>query len=147
MNWSRPGSMERTELLSPANSSFKESRRRSAIATSMCAALRLPRLRWLGFLKVLRSISIRRSALRSAAVAVIRAKNGGDGWESNPPRTPQQRPATILKTAGLASASVHEGPLKFGRQRRQSALVSVRPQSSVGLAVFLAVMNHVSLNG
>jgi len=26
-------------------------------------------------------------------LAVITAKSGGDGWESNPPRTPQQRPA------------------------------------------------------
>jgi len=35
--------------------------------------------------------------MRSTAVAVMLAattdKIGGDGWESNPPRTPQQRPA------------------------------------------------------
>ncbi len=40
---------------------------------------------------------IPRSALKVAAVAVILAVKepgfGGDGWESNPPRTPQQRPA------------------------------------------------------
>jgi hypothetical protein len=31
---------------------------------------------------------------------------GGDAWELNPPRTPQQRPANG-KTAGLASIYVH----------------------------------------
>src|SRR5487761_909818 len=31
--------------------------------------------------------------LASSALAVICATNGGDGCESNPPRTPQQRPA------------------------------------------------------
>jgi hypothetical protein len=33
-------------------------------------------------------------------VAVIPAKAGGDGWESNPPRTPQQRPANGFEDRG-----------------------------------------------
>jgi hypothetical protein len=28
------------------------------------------------------------------------AKSGGDGWESNPPRTPQQRPANGFEDRG-----------------------------------------------
>jgi len=41
--------------------------------------------------------AIHRRVWQSAPVAVMVAvsatKTGGDGWESNPPRTPQQRPA------------------------------------------------------
>ncbi len=33
-------------------------------------------------------------------LAVRRAKFGGDGWESNPPRTPQQRPANGFEDRG-----------------------------------------------
>ena len=33
------------------------------------------------------------SALLAVSLALIASRNGGDGWESNPPRTPQQRPA------------------------------------------------------
>src|SRR5712664_1553486 len=33
-------------------------------------------------------------------LAVIEAKTGGDGWESNPPRTPQQRPANGFEDRG-----------------------------------------------
>ena len=29
-----------------------------------------------------------------------KAKGGGDGWESNPPRTPQQRPANGFEDRG-----------------------------------------------
>src|SRR5216683_4477542 len=32
--------------------------------------------------------------------AVIPAKAGGDGWESNPPRTPRQRPANGFEDRG-----------------------------------------------
>jgi hypothetical protein len=32
-------------------------------------------------------------AVLAVILAVIAPKIGGDGWESNPPRTPQQRPA------------------------------------------------------
>jgi len=47
-------------------------------------------------------------------------KSGGDGWESNPPRTPQQRPANGFADRGLAirrspsrSAAVRSGILRF----------------------------------
>src|ERR1700674_4813246 len=33
------------------------------------------------------------SAAVAVILAVVTANFGGDGWESNPPRTPQQRPA------------------------------------------------------
>src|SRR2546422_5225178 len=34
-------------------------------------------------------------------LAVTAAEAGGDGWESNPPRTPQQRPANGFEDRGL----------------------------------------------
>ena len=40
-------------------------------------------------------------------LAVIALRNGGDGWESNPPRTPQQRPANGFEDR---EASVWERP-------------------------------------
>ena len=49
-------------------------------------------------------------------------------------------PQTVLKTAGLASAAVHQGPLELNRGGRQSAVVRSRPQSSASLAVILAVI-------
>jgi hypothetical protein len=36
----------------------------------------------------------------AVSLAVITAKFGGDGWESNPPRTPQQRPADGFEDRG-----------------------------------------------
>jgi hypothetical protein len=39
------------------------------------------------------SAELRQSAAVAVILAVKIAKFGGDGWESNPPRTPQQRPA------------------------------------------------------
>src|SRR5260221_13739329 len=58
----------------------------------------------------------RRSVLMFAAVAVILAvtatKSGGDGWESNPPRTPQQRPANGFEDRGTSVCSC---PLTFAR--------------------------------
>ena len=33
-------------------------------------------------------------------LAVVAMKSGGDGWESNPPRTPQQRPADGFEDRG-----------------------------------------------
>ena len=45
----------------------------------------------------------------------------------------------MLKTAGRPSADVHHSPSKFVRQHVQSADVRDRPQSSVVLAVMLAV--------
>src|SRR4029077_1012629 len=42
-----------------------------------------------------------RSYLRySHLFAVIAGETGGDGWESNPPRTPQQRPADGFEDRG-----------------------------------------------
>jgi hypothetical protein len=35
-------------------------------------------------------------------LAVIACENGGDGWESNPPRTPQQRPANGFEDRGTS---------------------------------------------
>src|SRR5713101_4174101 len=64
---------------------------------------------------------------------------GGDGWESNPPRTPQQRPANGLKTAGLASTAVHQRPPEFGYYLADSKVVLPLPQLYSKLAVILAV--------
>jgi hypothetical protein len=64
---------------------------------------------------------------------------GGEGWESNPPRTPHSAPQTVLKTASLASAIVHQLPPEFGRESYESAAVRYWPPSSAGLAVILAV--------
>src|SRR6266849_2401257 len=47
-------------------------------------------------------------------LAVITAKTGGDGWESNPPRTPQQRPANGFEDRGLR---VRKGPLRSVRDQ------------------------------
>jgi hypothetical protein len=44
----------------------------------------------------------------AVGLAVTAAKCGGDGWESNPPRTPQQRPANGFEDRGV---SVRFGPL------------------------------------
>jgi hypothetical protein len=47
-----------------------------------------------------------------------------------------------LKTAGLASASVHQGSPKFDPLSRESMIVRARPQISVDLAVSLSVSEH-----
>jgi hypothetical protein len=92
----------------------------------------------------LASTLVHERALTSAAVAVnlavTSAEIGGDGWESNPPRTPHSAPQTVLKTAWLASADVHHSPPGFNLSCWHSVVVRHRPQSSVGLAVFLAVV-------
>jgi hypothetical protein len=49
------------------------------------------------------------------------------------------RPQTVLKTAELTSADVHQSPPRFNLCCRHSAVMRYRPQSSAGLAVFLAV--------
>src|SRR2546428_3021575 len=38
-------------------------------------------------------------------LAVTAAESGGDGWESNPPRTPQQRPANGFEDRGRHQSS------------------------------------------
>jgi len=63
---------------------------------------------------------------------------GMDGNRTHPGRL-SSAPQTVLKTAGLPSARLRQGPHKFGHQRQHSMLVRIRPQSSAGLAVFLAV--------
>ena len=70
-----------------------------------------------------------------------RAKSYVAGMEGNRthPGRLSSAPQTVLKTAGLASASVHQGPPKFDRLSRESIIVRARPQISVGLAVNLAV--------
>jgi hypothetical protein len=69
----------------------------------------------------------RLGALTSAAVAVILAvtttKNGGDGWESNPPRTPQQRPANGFEDRGRHQPPIIPSARKMlFRQRDADAL-------------------------
>ena len=54
-------------------------------------------------------------------------------------------PPAVLKTAGLKSALVHERALEFGRSVQQSLIVRLRPQSSAGLPVSLAVEEPISL--
>jgi hypothetical protein len=78
-----------------------------------------PPARFIGFPVAIAAVAV--------VVAVTSGEGGGDGWESNAPRTPQQRPLvqeglvaawvvvlifsqTVLKTAGLASITVHKGP-------------------------------------
>jgi hypothetical protein len=63
---------------------------------------------------------------------------GMDGNRTHPGRL-NSAPQTVLKTVGLLCATVHQRPLTFGRRGRQSVVVRLRPQSSLGLAVFLAV--------
>jgi hypothetical protein len=50
-----------------------------------------------------------------------------------------QRPQTVLKTAGLASATIHQRPLEFDRQLAYSTIVRRRPLRSGKLALILAV--------
>jgi len=48
-------------------------------------------------------------------------------------------PQTVLKTAELTSASVHQRPPRFGYEHAHSEIVRPYPWTSAGLAVFLAV--------
>src|SRR5438270_123283 len=61
-----------------------------------------------------------------AAVAVILAVNrtgfGGDGWESNPPRTPHSAPQTVLKTAESTSSRTSPASGMLFGQRDADAL-------------------------
>jgi hypothetical protein len=52
------------------------------------------------------------------------------------------RPQTVLKTAGLTSADVHQRPPRFNLCCRDSVVVRYRPQSSASLAVILAVTEY-----
>jgi hypothetical protein len=64
-------------------------------------------------------------------LAVIPAKTGGDGWESNPPGTPQQRPADgfedrVSDVRQRPRTSVQDQYSKVGVRRRSLMLVDVR---------------------
>src|ERR1700730_17002038 len=57
------------------------------------------------------------SATVAVTLAVTVTKIGGDGWESNPPRTPQQRPAN-----GFEDRGGHQPPIiPRARNRIRSA--------------------------
>src|ERR1700694_557360 len=57
-----------------------------------------------------------------------RRKIGGDGWESNPPRTPRSAPQTGLKTAGGTSprSSPAVGYVTDDEPPRRAALRALR---------------------
>ncbi len=61
-----------------------------------------------------------------------------DGNRTHPGRL-NSAPQTVLKTARLASASVHERPHEFVHKVPDSMPVRRRTQPFAGLAVFLAV--------
>jgi hypothetical protein len=78
------------------------------------------------------STEMSQRALKAASVTVILAvknqKFGGDGWESNHPRTPQQRPANGFEDRGTAmyrrletSAAVRSRAFRFQDCPRLSA--------------------------
>src|SRR4030081_1533765 len=72
-------------------------------------------------------------------------ENGGDGWESKPPRTPYSAPQTVLKTAGHESTDVHQHPPEFNEELRDSTGVRFRSCLFAGLAVILAVICTTNL--
>ncbi len=61
-----------------------------------------------------------------------------DGNRTHPGRL-NSAPQTVLKTAGLASAPVHQGPPQFDDWLAHSVITHRRPQLSAMLAVILAV--------
>src|SRR5436305_120368 len=75
--------------------------------------------------------------VKFAAVAVIlavsNAESGGDGWESNPPRTPQQRPADGFEDRGRHQSSFIPSLANpyFGCQHNKQG---VRPMTKVDSA-------------
>jgi hypothetical protein len=64
---------------------------------------------------------------------------GMDGNRTHPGRL-SSAPQTVLKTAGLASADVHQRPLKMAGNYRESANIHNGPPRFASLAVILAVM-------
>jgi hypothetical protein len=78
-------------------------------------------------------------------VAVIRLSSrcdvaGMDGNRTHPGRL-SSAPQTVLKTAGLSSASVHRSPQEFGYEPAHFIFVHPHPPSSAYLAVTLAVID------
>jgi hypothetical protein len=63
---------------------------------------------------------------------------GMDGNRTHPGRL-NSAPQTVLKTAGLESASVHQRPLEFGHYLGHSMDNRQRPRLCGKLAVMLAV--------
>ena len=86
------------------------------------------------------STKIRQRSLESAAVAVIlavtTAEIGGDGWESNPPRTNQQRPANGFEDP-CGRVEYRTGPNGPLTQRSINRL-------GVRRIVFLRTLGHVT---
>jgi hypothetical protein len=79
-------------------------------------------------------------------LAVSTAEFGGDGWESNPPRTPHSAPQNGFEDRGPAvewravpSAAVQ--PL----EHRSSEIVRPHPPRSADLAVILAVVDRADV--
>ena len=66
---------------------------------------------------------------------------GMDGNRTHPGR-PSSAPQTVLKTAGLPSARVRGGLLRFDCVHSDSRIVRLPPPVSVELAVFLAVSHR-----
>jgi hypothetical protein len=65
-------------------------------------------------------------------LAVTTAESGGDGWESSPPRTPQQRPANGFEDRGPGvrhRPSVFAVVLTWGQIPGPSATVRVHPRT------------------
>jgi len=89
----------------------------------------------------------RKTASVAVNLAVIPTKCGGDGWESNPPRTPQQRPANSFETAvwrPSLSADVRD---RFESRAGYYANVCGRAPTFAKMAVILAVvggLGHLS---
>ncbi len=59
-------------------------------------------------------------------LAVIAPESGGDGWESNPPRTPQQRPANGFEDRGRHQPPNIPSAKMLVRQRNADALDAER---------------------
>jgi hypothetical protein len=69
---------------------------------------------------------------------------GMDGNRTHPGRL-NSAPQTVLKTAGLASVTVHQRLLEFDRSLAHSTIIRLHPQLSGTLAVILAVKVPYSL--
>ncbi len=63
-------------------------------------------------------------------LAVMRPGFGGDGWESNPPRTPQQRPANGFEDRG---AAIQACPCRSAGVRLLAIKVQDQPLSSADM--------------
>src|SRR6266851_4953996 len=71
---------------------------------------------------------------------------GMDGNRTHPGRL-SSAPQTVLKTAGLSSATVHRHAYTFGNRHRQSVFIRSRLPRSAVLAVLLAVSDAARVVG